>query len=174
MGTQREVTLGGRVFVAADAEDMTFDQYAWVQQAADKAGLGQELVDRFTPVMEKALETGEGLDEDEAEKLTNAIISRCLRERAHLDVLAGMLTPKGEDWSWEGAEETKAFLGKMKGKANIETAHALLAEAVVGFFWSGLDSMVSSLKSSDLAEAVEMVRRESESGQESDLVTSES
>lgn len=173
MDTQKEVTLGGRVFVAAETDDMTFDQYAWIQQAADKAGLGHELVGRMTPVIQKALDTETPLEENEATDLTNAIISRCYQQRAHLDVLAGILVPKGEEWTYELAEETKAFLGKMKGRPDIELANILLAQAVIGFFWTGLESMLTSLKSSDLVTVAAKVREEIGSGLESDLGTSE-
>lgn len=176
--TQKEVTLGGRVFVASNAEEMTFDQYAWVQMSADKAGLGTELVERLGPVLNRALDEEVALSENEAEELTNAIVMRCYEQRAHVELLSGILVQKGEEWTYESATENREFLGTMKGKADIEVANIILAQAIVGFFWSGLDSMLSSQKSSPLAQAVRRVRTETESepepDQENALVTSES
>jgi len=171
--TQKTVTLGGRVFVAAETDDMTFDQFAWIQQAADKAGLGHELIERMSPVVQQALEKEQPLTEDQAKSLTEAIISRAYRERAHLDVLAGVLTPRGEEWSYEVAEETKAFLGKMKGRPDIETANVLLGQTVVAFFLNGLESMLTSLKSSDLVMVAAQIRDGIGSDQDSALATSE-
>ena len=54
MDAKKEVTLGGRVFVPTEEDDMTFDQFAWIQTAAEKAGLGQELMGAVEPIVRLA------------------------------------------------------------------------------------------------------------------------
>lgn len=175
MGEQKSVTLGGRKFVATPEDDMTFDQFAWIQTAADKAGLGHELLAEVEPIIEKAQQDETPISDKYAETLSRKIVSRCYQERAHLDVLAGILVEEGETWSHDGAKETKEFLGLMKGKADIELANVILAQAILGFFWSGLASMTTSPTSSSLADAAKTLERmESESDQENAWGTFES
>jgi hypothetical protein len=178
--TPKTVALGGRTYIATPEDDMTFDQFAWIQSAADKAGLGHELVGMIAAVMDKAGTTEVPLTEKEAEEFTQTIVSRCYRDRAHLDVLAGILVEKGKSWNYEEALKTKEFLGKMKGRADIEMANVVLAQAILGFFWSGLVSMKNSPNSLLLRDVVERLEREemeqekmeSESGPVNDLETS--
>lgn len=173
MDANTEVTLGGRVFVATPSEDMTFDQFAWVQAAAIKAGLGEELVRLIKPVLQTALDTEKALEEGAAEALTEAIVMRAYQNRAHLDVLTGMLVEKGKKWNYEDATKNKDFIGGLRGQEDISKANVALAEQIMAFFLSGLDSIATSQKSGALGMVLERLV-EGESGQDTDSVSSES
>lgn len=170
MEAQKSVTLGGRKFVVTSDDDMTFDQFAWIQTAADKAGLGNELLAMISPIIERAQKDGEAISDDYAEVVTREVVGRCYQDRAHLDVLAGVLVEEGQAWSHDKAKDTREFFGQLKGKADIEIANIILAQAILGFFWSGLASMMTSQNSSALADAAKLMERveemEGESGPE--------
>lgn len=138
--------LGGRVFKPTEADNVTFDQYAWIQSAADKAGLGEELKSLIEPLIEAA-KNGEAdsVVNVSAEKMATAIVLRCYDNRAHLDVLAGTLVEVGKLWTHERAEKNREFFGSLKGE-DIEKVQLLLSQLVLAFFWSGLDSMMTSPK----------------------------
>jgi len=167
MDAKKEVTLGGRVFVPTQEDDMTFDQFAWIQTASEKAGLGSELMSAVEPMLKRVLETEQVLSDDEVESLTTRIVSRCYQQRAHLDVLAGLLVEKGKTWSPSYAEDLKQFFGGLKGKEDIGKANAVLAEAILSFFWSGLASTKTFQNSSKTPDLV--VRLQEEMEREPDL-----
>lgn len=153
MDAKNEVVLGGRVFVPTGEDDMTFDQFSWIQTASEKAGLGRELMRMVEPMLHRVLEEEKEISDEEAEDLSMAIVTRCYEARAHLDVLSGLLVEKGSVWSFETAEKNKAFFGGLKGKDEIAKVNAILAEAILGFFWSGLAStkiFQNSSKTQDL------------------------
>jgi hypothetical protein len=174
MDAKKEIRLGGRVFVPTQEDDMTFDQFAWIQTASEKAGLGRELMGIVEPMLKKVLETEEAVTDDEAEDLTARIVSRCYEQRAHLDVLSGLLVEKGKQWSPDHAEEMKKVFGGLKGKDDIAKANAVLAEAILSFFWNGLAStriFQNSSKTPDLVIRLQEAM-ESEPDQEEDLAIS--
>ncbi len=137
------ITLGGRAFRASEPDDVTYDQYAWIQSAADKAGLGAELQKRVIPMVEAAVKDEKPASEQDAEDMATAIVMRCYHERAHLNVLAGNLVEVGTAWSYESAVKNRDFFGSLKGD-DIATVQLLLTQLVLAFFWSGLDSMTTS------------------------------
>ena len=174
MDAKNQVTLGGRVFVPTNEDDMTFDQFAWIQSASEKAGLGRELMQAIEPMLQKVLETETQLSDDEVENLTTQIVSRCYEKRAHLDVLSGLLVERGQSWTVERAEKTREFIGALKGKDDIGKANAILAEAILSFFWNGLAStriFQNSSKTPDLIARLQAAM-ESEPDQDADLETS--
>ena len=164
------------MFETVEEEDITFDQYAWIQNAVEKAGLGDELAERLEPVLTNALTKEQTLEDDAAHDMAKAIVMRCFENRAHLDVLAGSLRRAGHEWTYEEAEKNREFFGKLKGK-DIQAISELMVQMVVAFFQIGLNSLLTSQRySSDLKVAAMDAlaeTEEDESDQVSDLENSE-
>lgn len=151
---QEQVMLGGRVFRPADADEVTFDQYTWIQVAATNAGLGKELMERISPHIEAAVENKTTMDEGLAEDISIAIVHRCFEKGAHLDILSGILVEPGVEWTRQRAEDNREFIARLKGE-DIEKVQAILLQGILGFFFKGLDSIRTSPNSSILREAGE-------------------
>lgn len=157
METQNGVTLGERRYVAASLDDMAFPQYAWVSAASERAGLGQEMIDRLEPLLDGALSGEKPVTEQQASAFVRAIVNRAYENGAYLDLLAGLLVEEGVEWSEEYAEETKEALRKLKGVENVSKVSLVLGEAVLSFFWSAVASMTTFQKSSALPDVVAKV-----------------
>jgi hypothetical protein len=169
---QEQFELGGRVFEPVPDEDTTFEQFSWMSVAMDKAGVGDEMVDRLEPYLQKVLEEQKPDDKDKR-AIANFIINRCMQNAAHLDVLAGSIREVGQEWDRASAIANREFFAKCKGK-DVTTLAEVMQQIVVAFFWTGLNSILTSPKYSlKYGVGAMEVQEEEESGQESDSESSE-
>lgn len=149
------ISLGGRVFETTPEEEVTFEQYAYTQKAASDAGMGEELMGTFQPMIEAISGESEELSEHEMNQITEKVLMRAFADRAYLKVLAGQLREVGKEWTPESAVANEKFFAGLKGD-DIRKMHIVLVTAVMGFFIAGLRSMTTSKKSSNLPREVEL------------------
>jgi len=71
---------------------------------------------------------------------------------------------KGKPWSYADAERNREFFASLKGKEDIETANAVLAEVILSFFWNGLASMKIFQNSSKTPDVIAHLKEMAESG----------
>lgn len=142
-----KVVLGGRTFIPTEEDDVVFEQYGYIQRAAADAGMGQEMMEVFLPLVEE-LEGGKELGEKQLMQISEKILMRAFEGRAYLKVLSGILVAEGEEWTRDSAEANCEYFAKLKGD-DIPVLHQIIVMAIMGFFTSGLRSMVTSRKSSE-------------------------
>ena len=117
-------------------------------------------VKALEPIVKAAAEDGAVLSTDDSQALAGKIIARAYEGRAHLHVLAGVLVEKGREWRYDDALKNVEWFGKLTGPENIQRVNNVLAESIVGFFFSGLASMKTSPKSSrSVLDVVEDARK---------------
>lgn len=165
------VMLGGKAWDQIPENKVSFDQFAWLQTAADKAGLNTELKRAVEGIIGTALDDKVGLSDDAAEDLTDMILRRCFEGGAHLDLLAGILVEKGRKWKRSEAEINREFFADLVGE-DVEKMTMLIAQIALAFFWKGLESIATSQKSSSLLQVVAKVKQvQTESEPNPDLAT---
>lgn len=147
------VELGGKVFVPTPDDEVVFAQRAYLQTAAQSAGLGQELVKAFEPVLDQVTAGGE-MDRDTLNGAAWQIISRAMETDAYLRVIAGALVEEGKEWTRLDADANCEFFARLKGD-DIQVLEEVLIAAIMGFFVSGLKSTLTSQRSSEVRERLE-------------------
>jgi hypothetical protein len=132
------VSLGGRIFRVITARAK---QAFWISGQAQKAGL-----------YELRRRPGETMG-DFALRLQGELSAS---GAAHL-LLGGLLLPEhleDKDWTPQIALETGRFVGECEGEEDLKTISHLFASFIIGFFASGMASLMSSEpSSSEAAEA---------------------
>jgi hypothetical protein len=152
------VMLGGKAWDQIPQEKVSFDQFAWLQTAADRAGLNTELKRTLAPLLEAALNEKVGITEETAEDLSDMILRRCFEGEAHLDLLAGILVEKGRKWQRTEAEKNRDFFAGLVGQ-DVEKVTMLIAQIALAFFWKGLESIATSQKSSSLRVVIDALQK---------------
>jgi len=148
LSIESSIELGGRTFVPTPDDEIVFEQFAYIQTAAQEAGLGQELMDAYKPFVEELAGEGAELNESQLAHISEKVIMRAFRGRAYLCVLAGALVEEGQEWSLEAAEQNVEFFKRLKGE-DIRKMHTVLTMATIGFFSAGLRSIATSPSSSE-------------------------
>lgn len=151
------VTLGGRFFEITDKDDLTFDQHVWLEVATLEANLGPHLLKKLAPILEKAVAEDKDPSPEAAEEFAHDMVIEACRDGKHLDILAGMFTEIGTPWTRKTAEENREFFANLKGE-NIQPMMQMLQQAIVAFFFSGLDSLRTSESSLSPLEQLSSVR----------------
>ena len=147
MDNSELIELGGQLFRPVEEDDMVFEQFAWVQNAAQAAGLGHELMDAYKPFIEELNGDRAELTEDQLYQISEKIIMRAFEGRAYLRLLAGVLVPEGKPWTRNQAEQMMEYFAQLKGP-DIGKMHQIIVIATIGFFTSGLKSLETSQNSS--------------------------
>lgn len=143
-----QVELGGRRFIPTPDDEIVFEQFAYIQQAASDAGLVTELIEAYKPFIDEVTGKGEQISEEQIAMISEKVIMRAFRGRAYLRVLAGVLVEEGKEWTEEGAKANEEFFRRLKGP-EIRVMHQILTMAIIGFFTSGLRSLGTSQSSLD-------------------------
>lgn len=140
--------IQGRRFRPTPDDEIVFQQYAMIQEASERCGLGAELMETFRPFIE-AREAGAEMSEDDIAKLSQRAVVRAFRNGAYLDLLGGLLQEEGKPWTPEGAAANIEFFKTARG-GDIPKLHMVLVYALLAFFAAGLRSMKTSLTFSKL------------------------
>lgn len=142
VGDDEDVTVGGRTFRITSDEDVVFEQYGYIQKACADAGMGQEMFESMRPAIE-AIEGDAEVPDHLYRQIAETVLMRAFENRAYLDVCAGTLVEVGTEWTLASATENREYFARAK-KADIPGLHQVIVQAVLGFFISGLNSMMTS------------------------------
>ena len=129
----KTLTLGGRQFVALD--EPTIERDFWLIRQLREAGLQEVRI---------------GEDED-PDVFALRLLDSIIQSKTPFLLLGAFLLPKGTDsreWSPELAERTAAFIAKLTDPEDKQQVQTQLCSVLLGFFVSGLSSLVSSRGSS--------------------------
>lgn len=130
------VELGGRRFMRLAQSTVEHD--FWLMAKIRKAGLDE-------------IEVEEGMDPD---TLVSSIITKSLDSGLTMVLLGGLLVPEGtapQDWTPAMAAEVTAHISKLVDHADKAKISPLAASMLIGFFQSGLSSLLISKSSSEVS-----------------------
>lgn len=145
--------LGGRTFVFTADDEVVFAQRAYITSAAKGAGLGDELMSAWMPLIED-VQAGKGMDPAKLNAAAWQVVSRAMESDAYLRVIAGTLVEQGKRWDRADADANCEFFANLTGD-DITVLEEVLIAAIMGFIVVGLKSTLISQRSSEVKARLE-------------------